>query len=59
MLTAGLLDVVNQKVALKFLESCGHHVELVENGALAIEAYKSKSYDVILMDVVSRCDTSL
>ena len=27
---------------------------MVENGALAIEAYKTKSYDVILMDVVSR-----
>ena len=38
---------------MKFLQSCGHRVEMVENGALAIEAYKTKSYDVILMDVVS------
>lgn len=48
-----LADVVNQKVAIRFLESAGHKVDVVENGALAIEAYKTRHYDVILMDVVS------
>lgn len=51
-------DVVNQKVALRFLESTGHKVDVVENGALAIEAYKTRHYDVILMDVVSTCSSS-
>lgn len=39
-------DVVNQKVALKFLESAGHQTEVVENGALALEAVKKNFYDV-------------
>lgn len=28
-------NIVNQKVAMKFLESAGHQTEIVENGALA------------------------
>jgi hypothetical protein len=40
------LDIVNQKVALKFLESAGHQTEVVENGALALEAVKKNFYDV-------------
>jgi osomolarity two-component system sensor histidine kinase NIK1 len=43
--------VVNQKVALKFLESAGHRVSVVENGALAVEAIKKHDYDVVLMDI--------
>jgi osomolarity two-component system sensor histidine kinase NIK1 len=39
-------DIVNQKVALKFLESAGHQTEVVENGALALEAVKKNFYDV-------------
>ena len=42
-------NVVNQKVALKFLESAGHVTEIVENGALALEAVKKNCYDVVLM----------
>ncbi|KAH8922829.1 hypothetical protein BT69DRAFT_1312550 [Atractiella rhizophila] len=44
-------NVVNQRVAVKFLESAGHRPEIVENGALAVEAIKKVFYDVILMDV--------
>ncbi|KDE04850.1 hypothetical protein, variant [Microbotryum lychnidis-dioicae p1A1 Lamole] len=44
-------NVVNQKVAMKFLESAGHQVEIVENGALALEAVKRGFYDIVLMDL--------
>jgi len=44
-------NVVNQKVALKFLESAGHRVSIVENGALAVEAIKKHDYHLVLMDV--------
>lgn len=44
-------NVVNQKVALKFLESAGHQTEVVENGALALEAVKKNFYDIVLMDL--------
>ncbi|KAL8281120.1 hypothetical protein RQP46_006478 [Phenoliferia psychrophenolica] len=44
-------NVVNQKVAMKFLESAGHQTEIVENGALALEAVKKNFYDVVLMDL--------
>ena len=42
---------MNQKVALKFLESAGHRVSIVENGALAVEAIKKHDYHLVLMDV--------
>lgn len=38
------IDVVNQKVAMKFLS--GHQTDIVENGALAVEAVKRNFYDV-------------
>ncbi|KAG8927685.1 hypothetical protein FRC01_007082 [Tulasnella sp. 417] len=49
-------NMVNQKVAVRLLENYGHHVQIVENGQLAVDAVKErwhqgKSYDVILMDV--------
>ncbi|CAG8661177.1 6720_t:CDS:2, partial [Paraglomus occultum] len=44
-------NIVNQKLALKILEKFGHRVEIVSNGKLAVEAFKSKRYDLILMDV--------
>lgn len=44
-------DIVNQKVAMKFLESAGHQTEIVENGALALEAVKKNFYDIVLMDL--------
>ncbi|GAA4428000.1 response regulator [Bremerella cremea] len=43
--------VVNRKVAQSLLENRGHHVTAVENGQLAVDAYRSGMFDLILMDV--------
>lgn len=43
--------VVNRKVAQSLLENRGHHVTAVENGQLAVDAYRAGSFDLILMDV--------
>ncbi|WDI43887.1 hybrid sensor histidine kinase/response regulator [Bremerella sp. P1] len=43
--------VVNRKVAQSLLENRGHHVIAVENGQLAVDAYRSGTFDLILMDV--------
>jgi len=42
---------INQKVAMKTLESFGHIVDLAENGKLVLDKFKSGIYDIILMDV--------
>ena len=42
---------INQKVAMKTLETFGHKVDLVENGYEAIEKFKSNDFDLILMDL--------
>jgi signal transduction histidine kinase/CheY-like chemotaxis protein/streptogramin lyase len=42
---------INQKLAVKLLESMGHRVTLVENGRQVLAALKESSFDVILMDV--------
>jgi len=41
----------NQQVAMRHLQRAGYRVDLSENGEQAVEAYKQKSYDVILMDI--------
>ncbi len=41
----------NQKVAMRRLWGAGYEVDLVENGQLAVEAFKQKQYDLILMDM--------
>ncbi|MDP4546559.1 ATP-binding protein [Marinobacter sp. MDS2] len=41
---------VNQLVASAILRRLGHKVDTAENGALAIEALKRESYDLVLMD---------
>ena len=43
--------IVNQRVAVLMLESRGHAVTVVKNGREAVEAYKSGTFDLILMDV--------
>jgi CheY-like chemotaxis protein len=42
---------VNQRVVQLILEPCGAEVTVVENGALAVEAFASGRYDVVLMDM--------
>ena len=42
---------VNQRVARLVLASTGHLVDVVDNGLSAIEAVRTKRYDVVLMDV--------
>jgi len=42
---------VNQQVLKLFLASCGHEVEMVENGLLAVEAMDAHSFDAIIMDI--------
>ena len=43
-------NLVNQKVAVRTLEMLGCHAEVAENGALAVEAFKLRDFDVVLMD---------
>lgn len=44
--------LVNQKVAIRFLEQMGHQVELAVNGREAVDRWaQDASFDVILMDV--------
>ena len=42
---------VNQRVAVKILQKYNHGVDVANNGAEALQAFKEKKYDVILMDV--------
>ena len=41
----------NQEVAMMLLNAAGYRVDLAENGRQAVEAYKQKDYDLILMDI--------
>jgi len=43
--------VVNRKVAVRLLEKRGHKVTAVENGQLAVDAFRAEKFDLILMDV--------
>lgn len=44
-------NLINQEVALAQLQSMGLKVTLVENGEQAVEIAKTKSFDLILMDI--------
>jgi len=44
-------NLINQKVALRFLEKIGYRADIVFNGIEVLEALRRQSYDVILMDV--------
>ena len=41
----------NQKLAIKHLQSAGYQVDLAGNGQQAVEAFKRKQHDLILMDI--------
>ncbi|WP_100639654.1 ATP-binding protein [Marinobacter salexigens] len=41
---------VNQMVARSLLKKMGHHVDIAENGQLALEALGQLHYDLVLMD---------
>ena len=43
-------NIINQKVALLFLESLGYRADVAANGKEAVKAAESIAYDVILMD---------
>jgi CheY-like chemotaxis protein len=42
---------VNCRIAVLMLEKAGHQIDVVNDGAEAIEAVRGKSYDLVLMDV--------
>ena len=44
-------NVVNQKVAVRFLERMGYRPDVASNGVEALEAVHRQRYDVVLMDV--------
>lgn len=44
-------NLINQKVAIRTLNSAGYQVDAVMNGEQAIRAYSQGHYDLILMDV--------
>jgi signal transduction histidine kinase/DNA-binding response OmpR family regulator len=44
-------NVVNQKLALRFLQQMGYRADVASNGVEAIESIERQAYDVVLMDV--------
>lgn len=44
-------NVVNQKLALRFLSQMGYRADVAANGLEAIQAIERQEYDVVLMDV--------
>jgi signal transduction histidine kinase/DNA-binding response OmpR family regulator len=42
---------MNRRLALKVLETLGHHADVAENGAQALDAVLAQPRDVVLMDV--------
>ncbi|HSR18217.1 MAG TPA: ATP-binding protein, partial [Ignavibacteriaceae bacterium] len=44
-------NLINQKVAIKILNTAGYIVEAVGNGKEAVESVKNGIYDIVLMDI--------
>ncbi len=42
---------VNQKLAIRLLESAGHNVVLASDGSAAVSLHQQRAFDLILMDV--------
>jgi len=45
-------NMVNQKLAVKILEKYGHVVEIAENGALAVDAFKQRIAQGRMFDII-------
>lgn len=43
---------INQRIATLHIEKMGYKVELAENGQIAVDKFKSNSYDMIFMDIM-------
>jgi CheY-like chemotaxis protein len=43
-------DSINQRVAQGLLKTLGYHVDVVNDGRAAVNAWRSGRYDLILMD---------
>jgi CheY-like chemotaxis protein/HPt (histidine-containing phosphotransfer) domain-containing protein len=43
---------VNQKLAVKLLEKQGHQVSVADNGRLALDAWRTGQFDLVLMDMM-------
>jgi signal transduction histidine kinase/DNA-binding response OmpR family regulator len=41
----------NQQVALTVMQKAGYQIDLAENGEIAVECFKQRSYNLILMDL--------
>jgi two-component system sensor histidine kinase/response regulator len=41
---------INQRLALAILEHAGHQIDVVDDGHCAVDAVRTKDYDVVLMD---------
>jgi len=44
-------NIVNQRVALAFLQKLGYEADVVPNGLLVLSALEHTSYDIIFMDL--------
>jgi CheY-like chemotaxis protein len=44
-------NIVNQKVAQKFLERLGFVVKVVDDGSQAVKAFEQERFDIIFMDM--------
>ena len=44
-------NIVNQKVAVRYLNRLGYKIDFVNNGLEVLAALQKQTYDVILMDV--------
>jgi CheY-like chemotaxis protein len=44
-------NIVNQKVALRFLQRLGYRSDLANNGVEGLAAAEARAYDLVLMDV--------
>jgi len=44
-------NMVNQKVALRFLDRLGYRADAVGNGIEAVDAVKTRDFDLVLMDL--------